>query len=97
MRKGRTMVEFGLVLGLILVVFVAVGGFFTSNFGARMFGGTQTITLPKGKQFENVTWKDTHLWVLTRDGKEGDTIEPHTFHEYSAFGVLQGTVVIREQ
>lgn len=54
----------------------------------RSFGGTTTIKLTEGETLINATWKESNLWVLTRD-KDGKA----QFREYSVLGVLQGKVV----
>jgi hypothetical protein len=70
----------------------------TENNKAKMWGGTETITLDPGKRLMNVTWKDkngTSLWILTKQ----DTTKPttYTFEEKSSFGVMEGKVIIKEQ
>lgn len=34
---------------------------------ARYYGGTATKELPKGEVLMEATWKDSELWVLTKD------------------------------
>jgi hypothetical protein len=66
------------------------------NTSARNSGGTATKRLPSGRKLVNVTWKDDSLWILTREMRPGETAETYKFSEDSAFGILQGTVVIVE-
>ena len=60
------------------------------------FGGNMTIELPKGQKLEEITWKDTNLWYLTRPMREDEVAETHTFQQKSEFGVFEGTVIIIE-
>ena len=69
----------------------------TDNQRARRFGGTQTITLSKGTKLVNATWKDDDLWILTRAANQGEQPQVYTFKEDSSFGVIEGTVTIKEQ
>jgi len=68
---------------------------------AKEYGGTVTITVPADEKFVNITWKTgesrSNLWVLTRKRVPSDTKETYKFHESSAFGLLQGTVLIVEK
>lgn len=64
---------------------------------AKEYGGTATIALPPGKKLITATWKDTHLWYLLRDIKPGETPETYEFKESSNFGIMQGTVIFKEQ
>ena len=71
----------------------------TENNIARRWGGTMKVELKEGERLVNVTWKgnaDSSLWVLT---KKDSTIPPSTykFEEKSAFGVIEGTVLIIEK
>lgn len=66
---------------------------------ARSFGGTETVTLKPGQRLINITWKgnesNASLWILTKQ----DTTKPTTysFKEKSAFGAIEGEVIIKEQ
>jgi hypothetical protein len=71
----------------------------TENSIARKWGGTMKVELKEGERLVNVTWKgnkDSSLWVLT---KNAPNIPPTTykFEEKSAFGVIEGTVLIIEK
>ena len=63
---------------------------------AKNYGGTMTITLEAGQKLEEITWKDDHLWYLTRPMKEGEVAEIHTFQEDSSYGIFEGIVIIEE-
>jgi hypothetical protein len=83
-----------------IIVVIAVLGFFVTrcapNSCSRNFGGTSTITLTAGQKLVNVTWKEAHIWVLTRPMVSNETTETYSFSEKSNLGILQGTVIIKE-
>lgn len=88
----------GLIIGAFMLVTVMYGC--TENQMARNFGGTENISLPKGRRLVNITWKSAgssgaDLWVLTKE----DTTNPTTyyFEEKSDMGVMEGKVIIKEQ
>lgn len=62
----------------------------------KHFGGSMTIELPKGQKLEEITWKDTDLWYLTRPMKDNEIAETHTFQQITEFGIFEGTVIIIE-
>lgn len=67
------------------------------NTVAKNFGGTTTIELPENKKLIECTWKDSDsLWYLTRDMKENEIAETYEFKEDSNFGLLEGTVILKE-
>lgn len=68
----------------------------TEQSRARSFGGTDVQNLPCGQKLETMTWKETHLWILTRPMKKNEEPETHTFNESSSWGLIQGTVVVKE-
>lgn len=67
----------------------------TQNNRARVWGGNETIELETGERLQNVTWKQTDLWLLTKQ----DTTAPSTysFKEKSSFGVMEGEIIIKEK
>lgn len=69
----------------------------TDNQRARSWGGKFTMELKPGKQLINTTWKGEDLWILTKD--RPDTVAPATYYfsESSSFGVIEGTITIKEQ
>lgn len=86
-------------LGLVLV-FCLVLISCTDNSRARVWAGTETVTLKPGERLVNVTWKGgegttTSLWMLTKK----DTTKPTTysFKEKSSLGLMEGEVIIKEQ
>ena len=77
------------------MVLVLVGC--TEQTMTREFGGTTEIDLDPGKKLEEITWKDEDsLWILTRDMKDDEEPEVHHFEESSAFGLIEGEVIITE-
>jgi hypothetical protein len=82
-------------LGIVLVCACITSC--TDNQRVRRMGGDQTITLDPGRRLENITWKEDHLWILTKQAHQGDTATVHVFQEKSAFGVIEGTITIVEQ
>ena len=79
---------------VILVLTLSLVGC-TANESARVYGGTETIDLNPGARLVNVTWKETNLWILTKQ----DTTKPTTysFKEKSSFGLMEGEIIINEQ
>jgi hypothetical protein len=75
-----------------------VAGLFscTENSRAKNFGGEAEITLPQGQKLINVTWKDNHLWYISRPMNASDTATTYTFHEKSSWGKWEGTFLIHE-
>jgi hypothetical protein len=68
----------------------------TQNEMAKSFGGDVVYNLPKGQKLINVTWKEDHLWYLTKPMTATDTPETYTFKEKSSFGFVEGTVTLNE-
>lgn len=63
----------------------------------KSLGGNMTVELPKGQKLEEITWKETDLWYLTRPMREDEEAETHTFQQSTEFGVFEGTVTIIEK
>jgi hypothetical protein len=69
----------------------------TENSRVKNFGGTGTYEIPSDKKFVNVTWKETELWIVTRNRTASDsTYETYQFQEKSSFGMVEGTYIIKE-
>jgi ABC-type uncharacterized transport system auxiliary subunit len=60
----------------------------TPNARARNFGGTETIELPANRILVNCTWKETNLWILTKDTLTNKMY----FNERSSLGVMEGEI-----
>jgi hypothetical protein len=82
----------GIVLALLLVTMAGC----TEQQRAKKWGGDYTVELPAGQKLVNVTFKDSDLWYLTRPMTEEDKAETYTFQEDSTWGVMEGTVTIKE-
>ena len=63
---------------------------------AREFGGELEVTLDPGQKLEEITWKDTTLWYLTRPMRDDEDAETHIFQADNEWGVFDGTVTIIE-
>lgn len=81
---------------LTLIVLICLFSGCTSNSRAKNWGGTDTVKLPKGQKFINVTWKDNNLWYVSRPMKSDEQAESYTFQEISPWGIVEGTVKIIE-
>lgn len=84
---------------LLFIVFgIFASGIYscTENQMAKNYGGTMKIHLPKGQKLENITFKETNVWYLTRPMLPTDSAVLHTFKEESNFGVMSGTILIYE-
>lgn len=68
----------------------------TENNRAKNWGGSATIDLPKGKKLVTITWKENQLWYLMRDMKTDEQADSYSFHEESSWGLIEGTVIIKE-
>lgn len=68
----------------------------TEQIRARNFGGSTTVDLTCGNKVVTATWKNVDLWVLTKPMKVEDIPEEYSFSEHSAWGVIQGTVIVKE-
>jgi hypothetical protein len=81
-----------------LMLFVLMAGLAscTQNERAKYFGGNATFNLPPGQKLVNVTWKDDHLWYLTKPMTTNDVVETYTFKEKSSHGLMEGSVTLIE-
>lgn len=79
------------IIGLVLLTGC------TENRRAKAFGGTQTISLPPGKQLVTATWKENDLWYVTIDRPTNQPPRVSVFQEKSSFGLLEGKIVFQEQ
>ena len=66
------------------------------NWKSRKWGGSTTITLPKGEKLIEATWKESSLWYLTEPMDTDYKPKTKTFREDSNFGILEGTVTFVE-
>ena len=63
----------------------------SDNVRARHFGGTEKVQLKPNEVVLNVTWKETEMWICTKDTITGVTY----FREKSSWGVMEGTVILK--
>lgn len=84
------------VIIVLLVVYIFCLCACTSNERVRSFGGTDTIDLEEGQKLEEITWKEETYWILTRDMREDEIPETHTFYAKSPYGIIEGKVIIKE-
>lgn len=75
----------------VLLVGVIALASCTENERARRFGGTEEVTLKPNEVVLNVTWKQNEMWICTQDTTTGITY----FREKSAWGVMEGTVILK--
>jgi len=73
---------------------------------ARYWGQETTIVLDSGMKLENVVRKEKSFWILQHHRRPNESIDNCTlirdcyvlsFKENSAFGVIEGKVIIRER
>ena len=85
-----------IIFCIVIIIMAASFSSCTSNNRARNWGGTETIELNPGTRVVNVTWKETDLWILT---KQDTSTKPtqYSFHEKSSLGVLEGEIIIIEK
>lgn len=82
-----------IIIVLAICVFVLTGCHET----AKNFGGNIILELDPGRKLEEITWKDSNLWYLTRPMRDGEQAETHTFQCKSEFGVFEGSVTVIEK
>ena len=63
----------------------------TDNERAKHWGGTEEIKLNANEIVLNVTWKESEMWICTKDTVTGVTY----FREKSNWGVMAGTVILK--
>ena len=83
------------LLGIVLGICVMFSLTSCTRAVTKTWGGSMELQLPAGQKLEEITWKDSSLWYLTRPMREGETAETHTFHESVDWG-FEGTVTIIE-
>ena len=76
-----------LIIGFAISLFSC-----TENQRTRNFGGTETINLPENCKFLSATWKKDNLWICYKD----TTTNINYLKEVSSWGLLEGTVVIKD-
>ncbi len=85
-------------LKILLVLFLVIlFSSCTEKQRAKSFGGEFEVKLPKGHKLIEATWKGEDLWYLTRPRRSNESIEKYKFQEDSSFGMIEGTVIFKEQ
>lgn len=95
--KENKVLKIGFIMLLIGVILFGVGTACTENERAKTFGGKMTVMIENDQKFVNATWKDSDLWVLTRQRKPEDKYDVFKFVEKSTFGVLEGEITFIEK
>lgn len=65
----------------------------TDNARSRSWGGKETAILRENEVLVNATWKETNLWLLTKDTTTGEMF----FREKSAYGLLEGEIQFKSK
>lgn len=73
---------------LIIATFIFLLTSCTDNRMAREFGGSESVKLPEHRILVNCTWKESNLWLLTKDTLTNKMY----FNEKSSWGVLEGQI-----
>jgi hypothetical protein len=65
----------------------------TDNARSRSWGGKETVILHENEVLVNATWKETNLWLLTKDTTTGEMF----FREKSSYGILEGEIQFKSK
>ena len=85
-----------IIASLTLLFALSIGC--TEGQRAKQWGGSATADeMPCGKKVVTVTWKGDDLWILTRKLRDGEPVETYIFTEDSSWGILNGTVKLKER
>lgn len=84
------------ILAMLIICCIGANSLTGCNWTAKHIGGEANIELPAGQKLVEATWKGDSLWCLTRPMREGEEPETWTLQEDSNYGVLEGTVTIKE-
>jgi hypothetical protein len=76
---------------LVVLVGALVLASCTENERARRFGGTEEVSLKPNEVVLNVTWKESEMWICTKDTVSGVVY----FREKSSWGVMEGTIILK--
>jgi hypothetical protein len=71
------------------ILFVAC----TDNARSRSWGGKETVILRENEVLVNATWKETNLWLLTKDTTTGEMF----FREKSSYGIFEGEIQFKSK
>ena len=79
-----------------IIPLIAILALLGCNALSRKYGGDMTQKVDCGRKVVNVTWKDSDLWVLTRQMRSDETPETYVFTENSNLGLVEGAVTVIE-
>ena len=83
-----------IILAIVIIIAMFCGC--TKNSRAKNYGGSMTITLPKGQRIVEATWKNYDLWYLTEQMDSDYTPKKKVFKEVSQWGVWEGEITFIE-
>jgi len=86
-----------ILIGLLLILTVSITSSCTEKSVEKNFGGSMSIDLEPRDKLIEATWKNDDLWILTRERRNGESIETYKFSENSSFGVWEGVITIKEK
>lgn len=81
---------------LLFLTFIILFSSCTENQRVKNFGSKGVIKLPPSQKLVSVTWKESHIWYLTKPMTPNDVPEQYQFREESSWGVIEGTYTIIE-
>lgn len=81
---------------LVPVITLTLATACTENERSRTLGGTMSVKVPCDQQVFDVTWKEGSLWYATQPAGKGWEPQTKVFMEASAFGVMEGKVLLAE-
>jgi hypothetical protein len=82
---------------LVVLLFTLFFNSCTKQDRIKNFGEEGVLDLPAGKKLVNLTWKESDMWILVRDMKEGETPEVYIFYDESSYGLMSGKYTVKEQ
>ena len=83
-----------ILLIIVISILIVMGG--CSQYATKHYGGHMKIELPVNTKLEQITWKDSELWYLTRPMRDDEEAEVHTFQESVDIG-FEGKITITER
>lgn len=84
-------------ISFFLLLFAIVLSSCNENQMVKNFGGKSEIHLSPNCKLENITWKDTDIWILV--SVRPDSVEPKIYHFYSKKDMIlrpEGEYIIHE-
>ena len=93
----RFFMYIGIVAMVFLIGYTSFHIFVPENTRVKRFGSTVVKELPVNQKLVNVTWKDDHFWLLTKEMTNEDRVETYKFSEQSKWGVIEGIYIIKER